>query len=80
MTQPSISVTFVSILKNPPVQIIGQNAVIKAALLSKRYSQVRVGQKVAIQQVMDVDRAQILEILATVLSDPSVTVSTRCAS
>ena len=80
MTQPSLPVTFVSILKNPPVQIIGQNAVIKAALLSKRYSQVRVGQKVAIQQVMDVDRAQVLEILATVLSDPSVTVSTRCAS
>ena len=67
-------------LKRLPLQVIGQNAAMKAALLSRRYSQTKVGEKEVIQAVIGLERCHVLEMLTTILSKPAISISTRCAS
>jgi hypothetical protein len=66
--------------KKFPSQIISQNTAIRAALLTRRYSQLKVGQKQVIQPVMDIERSQVLEMLTAILSRSAVSIHTKCAS
>ena len=66
--------------KKSPSQIISQNTAIRAALLTRRYSQLKVGQKQILQPVMDIERSQVLEMLTAILSRPAVSIHTKCAS
>ena len=67
-------------LKKLTSQRIEPDVAMKAALLARRYTQLKVGHKEVIQHVMALDRSQILEILTMALSKPVVINSTRCAS
>jgi len=67
-------------LKRLTLQVIGQNAATKAAILSRRYSQTKAREKEVIQAVTSLERCHILEMLTATLSKSTISISTRPAS
>jgi len=71
---------FMNKLKRLTLQVIGQNAAMKAAILSRRYSQTKAMRKEVIQAVIGLERCHVLEMLTATLSKSTTPISTRCAS